>query len=554
MLHVTPRRSGQISEGSLARHVSWYTGFGRGVLAAGGAILVLLTGSALSGQPGVLEVVADGATRAVPLPVFESILAALGALAKGILFSAVAAGALLAGGVLGVLFRRAVATFPVGAAITVVAASSVALAGAMTWVASGAPFALGTAYDPGAVVTPLVLASATYAVLLVILLQPALEFRTGVSPAGPGEPDEGAPSASTPAARQVFPRRVLLARIAALAGGAALLGAAAAISIRILHAAKLSGATSRSLNAGQAGFGPTAAVTPVPDFYVVLKDLSPPVVDGATWRLVIDGLVDHPLELSLAELRTLPSLTAYRTLECISYTITIPNDLISNQLWRGVPVADLLDAAGSQRTARWVLWTAADGYTESLPLPVARDPETWIAYEMGGAPLTADHGFPARILVAGRFGMKQPKWVTRLTVASSDRPGFWEQNGWDEQALIRSMSRIDTPQWRETVQTGVPFATTGIAFAGDGGISRVEVSADDARTWQDAILEASGRAPLDRLTWVRWRAILVVDRPGPAMLVVRATDGHGTTQSGVYADAPPAGSAGWDRVGITALS
>ncbi len=195
-------------------------------------------------------------------------------------------------------------------------------------------------------------------------------------------------------------------------------------------------------------------------------------------------------------------------------------------------------------------WTAADGYTESLPLAVARDPETWIAYEMGGAPLTVDHGYPARVLVAGRFGMKQPKWVTRLTVADHDRPGFWERNGWGEQAVVRVMSRIDTPGWGATVRAGVPFAVTGIAFAGDRGISRVEVSADDGATWKDAILEDATRAPLGPLTWVRWRAVLVVSPPRRATLAVRATDGRGTVQSGVYADAPPDGSAGWDRVGI----
>ncbi len=113
------------------------------------------------------------------------------------------------------------------------------------------------------------------------------------------------------------------------------------------------------------------------------------------------------------------------------------------------------------------------------------------------------------------------------------------------------MSRIDTPGLGATVRAGVPFAVTGIAFAGDRGISRVEVSADDGATWKDAILEDATRAPLGPLTWVRWRAMLVVTPPRRATLAVRATDGRGGVQSGVYADAPPDGSAGWDRVGIT---
>ena len=555
--------------------------FGFGVLAAGCGVLVLLSGSALSGRPGLLEVVADGATRFLPLSVFESVLLAIGPLAKGLLFSAVMVATLLGGGALAIALRGLARTWPAGGLLLGATAAAVAVDGAVTWIASGSPFALGTAYEPSAVVAPTAAACFAYAAALTAMLPAAPARATELStPADPAADPAGAP-----AGRAGLTRRTLLARGAAIAGGIALAGDAGITATRVLSAADAPGArsaigaraTAGATASGSTtpadaaspapglagsptaatgpttavtGFGPTPALTPVPDFYVVLKDISPPAVNGTAWRLVIDGLVDHPHSLDLAELRALPARNGYRTLECISYTITIPNDLISNQLWKGVPVADLLDAAAARPTASWVWWTAADGYTESLPIAVARDPETWIAYEMGGAPLTVDHGYPARVLVAGRFGMKQPKWVTRLTVADHDRPGFWEQNGWGEQAVVRVMSRIDTPGWGDTVRAGVPFAVTGIAFAGDRGISRVEVSADDGTTWRDAILEDATRAPLGPLTWVRWRAVLTVSPPRRATLVVRATDGRGTVQSGVDTDAPPDGSTGWDRVGI----
>jgi DMSO/TMAO reductase YedYZ molybdopterin-dependent catalytic subunit len=559
--------------------------FGYGFLAAGCAVLALLAGSAISGRPGSLEVVADGVTRFVPLPVFESVLLAIGPLAKGLLFSAVVVIALLGGGALAVVLRGLARAWRAGGLLLGATAAAAVLEGAVTWIASGSPYALGTAYEPVALGIPAIAACIAYAVALTAMLPTAADGATELSMLD----DAASGPAGEPVGRVGLTRRTLLARGAAIVGGIALAGDAGVTVSRVLDAARAPGARSAirpqapagantsaaSTPAGVAipgtgvtdptaaataqatgvtgvtGFGPTPALTPVSDFYVVLKDISPPSVDGTAWRLVIDGLVDRPHSLDLAELRALPSRTGYRTLECVSYTITIPNDLISNQLWKGVAVADLLDAAAVRPAAGWVWWTAADGYTESLPLAVARDPGTWIAYEMAGAPLTVDHGYPARVLVAGRFGMKQPKWVTRLTVADRDRPGFWEQNGWGEQAIVRVMSRIDTPAWGATLRAGVPFAVTGIAFAGDRGISRVEVSADDGATWKDAILEDATRAPLGPLTWVRWRAVLVVNPPRRATLAVRATDGRGTVQSGVYADAPPDGSAGWDRVGIT---
>jgi len=83
-------------------------------------------------------------------------------------------------------------------------------------------------------------------------------------------------------------------------------------------------------------------------------------------------------------------------------------------------VSDLLDRVGPQAGASWILWQAEDGFTESLPLEVARHPDTWIAYLMADQPLTPEHGYPARVLIPGRFGMKQPKWVRRMQLADHD--------------------------------------------------------------------------------------------------------------------------------------
>jgi DMSO/TMAO reductase YedYZ molybdopterin-dependent catalytic subunit len=299
------------------------------------------------------------------------------------------------------------------------------------------------------------------------------------------------------------------------------------------------------------GFGPTHAQTPVERFYVVHKDLLAPVVDPGGWRLAIDGLVDAPTTLTLDELRALPSLTAFRTLECISTSIVRGDDLIGNQKWRGVRVSDLLERVRPRTAAAWILWEAEDGFTESIPLDVARHPDTWIAYEMGDAPLTADHGFPARVLIPGRFGMKQPKWVRRMTLAAENVPGYWEQRGWDEQAIVRTMSRIDWPRAGDTVVADEPFGVYGIAFAGDRGVDRVEVSPDGGLSWQDAELEDTGVPPLGELTWVRWRTDVTL-RVGGARLMVRAVDETGALQDGRETSPLPSGSTGWHAVRLVA--
>jgi hypothetical protein len=255
--------------------------------------------------------------------------------------------------------------------------------------------------------------------------------------------------------------------------------------------------------------------------------------------------VDQPLELSLFELRQLPSQTGYRTLECISTDIRRGDHLISNQKWRGVRVSDLLDRVGVQPAAGWILWEADDGYTESLPLDVARHVDTWIAYEMGDQPLTGDHGFPARVLIAGRFGMKQPKWLRRMTLADHNETGYWEERGWDEQAVVKTMSRIDHPSG-DDVFVNQPFPITGIAFAGDRGISRVEVSLDAGISWTDAEIETNNPSTAP-LTWVRWRHEASLPRAGAYSMYVRATDGKGQLQEAAVTDPLPSGSTGYHK-------
>ncbi|MGH3076190.1 MAG: molybdopterin-binding oxidoreductase, partial [Gaiellales bacterium] len=130
----------------------------------------------------------------------------------------------------------------------------------------------------------------------------------------------------------------------------------------------------------------------------------------------------------------------------------------------------------------------------------------------------------------------------------------WEQRGWDKDAVQRTMSRIDYPRHRSSVPVGEPFNVYGIAFAGDRGIKRVEVSPDDGATWQNAALEDATMAPLGELSWVRWRIAMTIAAPSVAQVTVRATDGDGATQSGDVTSSLPSGSTGWHSIQLVAVA
>lgn len=527
-----------------------------GALSAGPALLVLVAARLLLGAPGLLEAIADGALRYVPLPAFDAAIAAFGPGAKGALAVGVAAGTVVAGALLApVALRVAGRQSAAGAGLLAAGVALLIVELIVLPVAGAGILGADASTDLLALQVPIVVATLAYGMTLAGLAStwpaPGAAAETNAGTANPA----GSPFAASAGAREAgapdLSRRMLLRRGLFALGGLSLVGSFGIVVSRASSAVRSAATVSPEASPGDP-FGPTPALTPVPAFYKVSKNLGSPQVDGAAWRLSVDGLVDRQLSLSLDDLRAFPAQEAYRTLMCISDDILAGDHYIGNQRWRGFPVADLLDRAGVSPTARFVLWEAEDGYTESLPVEVARDPGTWIAYEMDGRPLETDHGFPARVLIADRFGMKGPKWLRRITLSATDAAGYWEQRGWDETARERIVSRIDSPQAGDTVPVAAPFPVTGIAFAGARGIERVEVSADDGATWTDARLEDTAAAPLGPLTWVRFRARVTAPSPGRASLVVRATDGRGTLQVEEPTPPLPAGSTGWQRVEVVA--
>ncbi len=565
-----------------------------GALATGPALLVLVVARLVFGVPGILEAVADGTLRFVPLPAFDAAIAAFGSAAKGGLAIGVAFGAVVAGAILGpIALRAASGLSPVRAGL-LVAGLALAVVELVVLPLAGAGLLGAEASDPLALQAPLVVAALAYGLTLagIAATWPREATSGAASPAVSGSapvpgsapcpgprpcpgpapvpgsapasapiatPDvvnnAAAPAAHSSAAASVPDpsRRTVLRRGLLALGGLSLAGAFGIVGWRATSAARsTASAPPPPTTPPGDSFGPTPALTPVATFYTVSKNLGSPSVDGAAWRLSVEGLVDRPFSLSLDELRAIPSSEADQTLMCISYDILAGDRYIGNQRWRGFPVADLLDRAGVRPEARFVLWRSADDYAESLALDVARDPGTWVVFEMDGKPLEADHGFPARILIPDRFGMKGPKWLTAIALSDTDEPGYWVERGWDREAVEKIMSRIDLPQAGDAVPAGAAFPVTGIAFAGARGISRVEVSADGGATWTDARLEDAATPPLGPLTWVRFRAEVSAAGPGRAALVVRATDGTGALQVEEPSPPLPDGATGWQRLEIVA--
>jgi DMSO/TMAO reductase YedYZ molybdopterin-dependent catalytic subunit len=294
--------------------------------------------------------------------------------------------------------------------------------------------------------------------------------------------------------------------------------------------------------------GPTAELTPIGDFYVVSKNFTDPIVDAAGWELNIHGQVDHPQRLKLADLHAMTAVSEYVTLECISNNVG--GYQISAGLFGGVPLSAMLDLAGVQAGATLVAFRSRDGYTESLPLSLVRQsPEILLALTLDGAPLPDIHGFPARILVPGHYGMKGPKWVEDIELTTGSRNGYWENQGWNPDAVVKTMSRIDSPPEGSLIKAG-SIDVSGVAFAGKRGISTVEISADGGRSWLPAVV----KPPLSDLTWVTWTATWTVANAGQYRLMARARDGQGALQAGNASPSYPDGSSGYHSVQVSVTS
>jgi DMSO/TMAO reductase YedYZ molybdopterin-dependent catalytic subunit len=299
-------------------------------------------------------------------------------------------------------------------------------------------------------------------------------------------------------------------------------------------------------------------VTPVGLHYLLIHyDI--PAVDAATWTLTVGGRVADRLSLGLEDLKQREPVEVTATMECAGNgraaltprPISQPwlLEAVGTARWRGVRLASLLEEAQLLEDAVDVVFTGLDRgiekgveqrYQRALPVDLALGDDVLLAYEMNGAPLLPQHGFPLRLVVPGWYGMTNVKWLASITAVDEPFGGYQHAAAYlmrasegDEGTPVTRMAPRsllvppgipDFHTRARTLETG-PTLLEGRAWSGHAPVTRVEVSLDGGGSWNEAALEPAG----SRWAWRRWTFGWEAE-PGEYVLSCRASDETGNVQ------------------------
>jgi DMSO/TMAO reductase YedYZ molybdopterin-dependent catalytic subunit len=300
-------------------------------------------------------------------------------------------------------------------------------------------------------------------------------------------------------------------------------------------------------------------LTPNELFYV-RSHLYTPSIDLATWNLAIDGDVDRPQTLTMADLRRLPSVSLAATLECAGNGrsffeppvagVQWQKGAVGNARWTGVRLADVLKQVGVKPSGKFVWLNGADtplgtkpDFVRQVPLAKALDPDTILAYEMNGQPLPAANGFPLRVIVPGWEAAYCMKWLTHVEVREREHEGFWVQTAYRYPRMrVAPGAAVDAKDMAplgglvvKSIITSPPEGTsvgrgeiriTGFAWAGESNVTQVDVSVDNGSTWSPATL---GRDQA-RYAWRRFEHVWRAETSGSFVVMARASDDRGRVQ------------------------
>jgi DMSO/TMAO reductase YedYZ molybdopterin-dependent catalytic subunit len=285
-----------------------------------------------------------------------------------------------------------------------------------------------------------------------------------------------------------------------------------------------------------------------------------PAVDGESWRLDVDGDVERPLSLTAEDLRRLDAVEVCSTMECAGNGRARLDPMPASQpwlveavgtaRWRGVPLRAVLEEAGLGERAVEILFTGLDrgiegeseqNYQRSLPVSEAMREDALLVYEMNGAPLLPQHGFPLRLIVPGWYGMTNVKWLRAVTVIDRPFDGYYQAHSYrlryheDDPGipLTRMLPRAlmvppGIPEFltRERVLAAGEHVLEGRAWSGHAAIAGVEVSVDGGETWEPAATSHDLDSPWAWCAWTyRWPATV-----GRYVLCCRASDEAGNSQ------------------------
>lgn len=291
--------------------------------------------------------------------------------------------------------------------------------------------------------------------------------------------------------------------------------------------------------------GITPLFVPNRDFYRIDTALFVPRVDVSDWTLKLTGRVDRQMSFSYEDILEMEMIERDVTLSCVSNRVG--GDLVGNARWLGVPLTRILDLARPAENAEQVVARSVDGFTAGFPIESAYDGrDALLAVGMNGEPLPYEHGFPARLVVAGLYGyVSATKWLSEIELAGwDDFNAYWIPRGWAKEGPVRTQSRIDVPAARGRTEPG-STVVAGIAWAPSVGISAVEVQLGEDAPWVEATLSE----PLSESAWVQW-SVGWDASAGEHLLTVRATDANGVTQDPVLRPPAPSGATGWHTVRV----
>jgi DMSO/TMAO reductase YedYZ molybdopterin-dependent catalytic subunit len=294
--------------------------------------------------------------------------------------------------------------------------------------------------------------------------------------------------------------------------------------------------------------GPDAAldlITPNGDFYVTTSRNTPDV-DPRKWSLSIDGLVQRPLKFNYGEMLAQPKYETVMTLECISNPVG--GKYLGNARWKGTLLKPLLERAGVRPEAKFAVCHGAEGYTTGIPVERILWPRNFLAWEMNGVPLPRAHGYPLRVFFPGKYGMKQPKWLTRIEFVDRAYAGYWEKQGWSQVCERQIQSTIDWPRNGARV-SGRGLVICGYALASEVGISKVELSTDGGRSWHPADVFSNP----SKIVWALWKYEWKNASRGGHTIKVRAIDGAGRLQTAKVSREFPSGATGYHTVHFTVV-
>ena len=298
-------------------------------------------------------------------------------------------------------------------------------------------------------------------------------------------------------------------------------------------------------------------ITPADQFFFI-QHYDKPQIDGAAYRLKLTGLVKTPVELSLAELRAMPSVEVVNGYECSGNSARAVQGLSSNGRFTGVRLRDVLQRAGVADTAREVVFFGADKggedvvfrqntlkvqqqFARSITLENAMKPEPLLAWALNGEPLRRDHGFPIRVVMPGWYGVANVKWLSEIRLQEGRFLGNYQARWYRTIRAVGGSGELTDPetQFIETEvtrlnlksviarvrRTGGAHQVLGFVLNDGTPLRSVEVKVDDG-PWQRATLDPANTQYSWKLFTYRWDGA----SPGEHTLVSRATDANGVVQ------------------------